>query len=152
MFYHGFNFYSVRNDFIGLAIAAFISWKLTVNNAINKVHRPAMRNMVQLIFILYAKSSSHLFIHHHAIGKAMTAATNVSFKKSFDNKVTTFGTEAPKTLRTPISLILRSAMYALNPNKPRQAMKSESPVNMLKILPIRCSERYNASNEASRKL
>src|SRR4030095_12096194 len=99
MFYHGFNFYSVRNDFIGLAIAAFIAWKLTVNNAINKVQIQAMRNTVKLIFILYAKSSSHLFIHHHAIGKAMKAATSVSFKKSFDNNVTTPGTEAPKTLR-----------------------------------------------------
>src|SRR6188474_2067770 len=144
--------HSVLKDFTGLAIAAFIAWKLTVNNAISKVHRPAIRNTVQLILILYAKSSSHLFIHHHAIGKAMKAATNVSFKKSFDNKVTTFGTEAPKTLRTPISLILRSAIYALSPNKPRQAMKRESAVNIPKILPIRCSERYNASNEASRKL
>ena len=27
--------YSVRNDLTGLATAAFIAWKLTVNNAIN---------------------------------------------------------------------------------------------------------------------
>ena len=144
--------YSVRKLLTGFEIAALIAWKLTVNNATTKVLRPAMMNTVQLIFILYAKSSSHLFIHHHAIGKAMTAAMSVSFKKSFDNNITTFGTEAPKTLRTPISLILRSAIYALSPNKPRQAMKRESAVNIPKILPIRCSERYNASNEASRKL
>ena len=30
IFYHGFCFYSVLNDFTGLAIAALMAWKLTV--------------------------------------------------------------------------------------------------------------------------
>ena len=33
--------YSVRNDFTGLAIAAFIAWKLTVNKVITKAPEPA---------------------------------------------------------------------------------------------------------------
>src|SRR5688572_4420189 len=144
--------HSVRSDFTGLAIAAFIAWKLTVNSATNKVHRPAMTNTDQWIFILYAKSSSHLFMKYQATGNAMIEATRVSFRKSFDNNATTFGTEAPKTFRTPISFVLFSAINALRPNKPRQAMKIENAANMLNILPSLCSERYCASNASSKKL
>ena len=39
--------YSVRNDFTGLAIAAFIAWKLTVANAINIINKPARANIHQ---------------------------------------------------------------------------------------------------------
>ena len=34
--------YSVRNDFTGLAIAAFIAWKLTVNKVITNAPAPAV--------------------------------------------------------------------------------------------------------------
>src|SRR5687768_2198487 len=63
--------YSVLKLFTGLAIAAFIAWKLIVNNAINNAIAPAAANTHQLILILYAKSSSHLFINHQDRGTAM---------------------------------------------------------------------------------
>ena len=37
-------FYSVRNDFTGLAKAALIAWKLTVSNAIINAAMPAVGN------------------------------------------------------------------------------------------------------------
>ncbi len=37
--------HSVRNDFTGLAIAAFIAWKLTVTNAIAIANNPAIKNI-----------------------------------------------------------------------------------------------------------
>jgi hypothetical protein len=43
--------YSVLKLFIGLAIAAFIAWKLTVNNAIKTAIKPARANIHQLMSI-----------------------------------------------------------------------------------------------------
>ena len=45
--------YSVRNDFTGLAMAAFIAWKLTVANAINIINKPARANIHQLSAMRY---------------------------------------------------------------------------------------------------
>ena len=44
--------YSVRNDFTGLATAAFIAWKLTVINAIIIAKIPAIKNIYQLMVTL----------------------------------------------------------------------------------------------------
>ena len=79
--------HSVRNDFTGLAIAAFTAWKLTVNMAINKAITPAKTKTHQPIFIRYAKSCNHLFPAHHAIGEAIRIAMPTSFMKSFDNNL-----------------------------------------------------------------
>src|SRR4030095_15765290 len=102
--------YSVRNDFTGFAIAALIARKLTVANAISKAAIPAVRNTHHSIFILYAKTWSQLFMVIHAIGNAMNTATKTSFRKSRDSNTTIPCTEAPKTLRTPISFTLLSAV------------------------------------------
>jgi hypothetical protein len=64
-------FYSVRNDFTGLANAAFIAWKLTVSNAIVNAANIAIPNTHQLMLTLYGKSFNQLFIAHHAMGKAI---------------------------------------------------------------------------------
>ena len=101
--------YSVRKDFTGFATAAFIAWKLTVNNAISNARIPATKNIHQLIDTRYAKSSSHLFIAHHATGNAITEAISTSFKKSFESIVTIFVTDAPNTFRIPISFMRCSA-------------------------------------------
>ncbi|MEJ7829990.1 MAG: hypothetical protein WKF91_17405 [Segetibacter sp.] len=97
--------YSVLKLLTGLAIAAFIAWKLTVITAISKASNPAVANTHQEIFILYAKPSSHLLIAHHAIGVAITIATHTSFIKSLDNNCTMLPIDAPKTFLTPISLV-----------------------------------------------
>ena len=127
---------------MGLTIAALIALKLTATNAISKDEHAATMNIHQFIVIRYAKSCSHLFIKYQATGNASTEAINVSFTKSLDNNVTTLGTEAPNTFLTPISFVLFSAMNALKPNKPKQAMKIESAANTLKMLPNLFSERY----------
>ena len=50
---HTFTFsYSVLNDFTGLATAALIAWKQTVNNAIQTASKPASANIHQLSGIL----------------------------------------------------------------------------------------------------
>ena len=49
---HHSQFYSVLKLFTGFAIAAFIAWKLTVINAINKARIPAIANTHQLILPL----------------------------------------------------------------------------------------------------
>ena len=45
--------HSVLSDFTGFAIAAFIAWKLTVSKAIKIAITPAIKNIHQLIIILY---------------------------------------------------------------------------------------------------
>ena len=44
--------HSVRNDFTGFAIAAFIAWKLMVSKAIKIATTPAIKNIHQLMEIL----------------------------------------------------------------------------------------------------
>src|SRR5258706_11020768 len=102
--------YSVRNELTGLAIAALMAWKLTVNKATASATNPAAINIHQPIVILYAKSSNHLCINHHASGKANTAEIITSLRKSFDNMETILVTVAPSTFLTPISFVLCSAI------------------------------------------
>jgi len=44
-------FHSVRNDFTGFDLAAFIAWKLTVTNEITKAINPAAANTSQFILM-----------------------------------------------------------------------------------------------------
>src|SRR6476619_1859383 len=108
-FYHSSSvnreFYSFLKLFTGFAIAAFIAWKLIVNNATNVADKPAMINTSHPILILYAKFSSHLCIPHHATGNATSAAIKINFKKSFESMATIFPTLAPSTFRMLISLV-----------------------------------------------
>ena len=98
--------HSARKDSTGLAIAAFIAWKLTVNKAINNAINPATKNTHQWILILYANPCNHLCIPQYAIGEAMTRAIKTNLIKSLDSKAVILETDAPSTFRTPISLVL----------------------------------------------
>ena len=55
-----------------------------------------------------------------------------SFRKSLDSIFHTLKTEAPRTLRTPISLVLCSATKEVSPNKPKQLMKIARAVKIQK--------------------
>ena len=114
--------YSALNDFTGFATAAFIAWKLTVNNAIAIAIMPAIANIHQLISIRYAKACNHLFINHQAIGDAIKMAMHTSFTKSFDNNVVIPVTVQPNILRMPISLVRFSASNAVRLNNPNAEM------------------------------
>src|SRR5687768_18608943 len=98
-------FYSLLKLFTGLAIAALIAWKLTVIKATSKAAKPAIKNIHQLILILYAKPCSQLCITHHAIGKATILASITSFIKSLDTSISILDIEAPNTFLTPISFV-----------------------------------------------
>src|SRR5688572_10583037 len=127
-------FHSVLKLFTGLAIAAFIAWKLIVSSAIKTAKHPAAKNTHQLILMWYAKSCSQLFIAHHATGKATRADIITSFRKSLDSIETILVTLAPKTLRMPISFTRCSAAYVARPNNPKHAMRIESIAPIKKIV------------------
>ena len=66
---------------------------------------PLRANIHQLNVVLNAKSCSHLFIAHQASGAAITNANSTRLIKSFESNETICDTEAPSTLRTPISFV-----------------------------------------------
>jgi len=64
---------------------------------------------------------------HQAIGEASRIAISTSFTKSRDSIAVIPVTEAPNTLRIPISFVLNSAIYDASPSKPRQDIKMANP-------------------------
>ena len=68
-------------------------------------------------------------------------AINTSFKKSLAKSPITLETDAPSTLRTPISLVRRSVLYVAKPNKPRQEIKMASPAKVPTMVPTCASAR-----------
>src|ERR1700722_2209183 len=112
--------------------------------AMKNASRPADGKIHQLMGILYANPSSQLCITHHARGEAIRNDMTISLIKSFDNKKTIFGMDAPNTLRTPISFVLCAVVNKDNPSKPRQAMKIAKPAKRANIFPNKRSLLYNA--------
>ena len=98
-------YYSVRKEFTGLANAAFMAWKLTVIKAITNAKTPATANTHNCILIRNANPCSQLFMIHQVIGDAITNAMKTSNKNSFDNRNKRLFTDAPSTLRIPISFV-----------------------------------------------
>src|SRR3569623_1202513 len=79
---------------------------------------PAEANNHQLIVMRYGKFRNHLFATKYAIGDAITNAITINFIKSAERFVTILFTDAPKTFRMPISLVLFSADKTDKPNNP----------------------------------
>ena len=79
----------------------------------------------------------------------MMQETLTSCTNSFASNPVSPVTEAPSTLRMPISFVRRSAVYAAKPNKPRQEIKIASIANMPANFPISVSEANNASKSLS---
>ena len=67
-------------------------------------------------------NSSAIYGHFRNKADLLVEAINTSTIKSLDNMPTMPGTEAPNTLRIPISLVRCSAVKVTSPNKPRQEM------------------------------
>src|ERR1700751_5260528 len=112
---------------------------LNVSNATISIDEPLNANIHQLNVVRYAKSSSHLFIAHQARGAAMTNANNTSVINSFESSATIWVTEAPTTLRTPISFVLRVVVYITSPKSPKQLMNPARAVHQLSRLAVSCS-------------
>ena len=64
-----------------------------------------------------------MFVVIHASGIDIINAIKINFKKSVERIDTMLLTEAPNTLRMPISFVLFSADKTDNPNKPIQEIK-----------------------------
>ena len=64
------------------------------------------------------------------MGDAINNEITTSLIKSFDSNTTTPCVVAPNTLRIPTSFLLRSAVYAAKPNKPKQPTKIAMHVNI----------------------
>ena len=79
--------------------------------AIKIIPAPVTAKTHQLSEVRYTKSCNQLFIAHQASGNAIRKATNTKAMKSFDNNVTNCVTDAPNTLRTPISLVRVLVIY-----------------------------------------
>ena len=74
------------------------------------------------------------------MGTAMKQEMTTNFKKSLESIFQTLKTDAPSTLRTPISLVLCSATKEVSPNRPKQLIRIARPVNIPDNVPIRSSE------------
>ncbi len=131
--------YSSRKLSTGFATAARMACQLTVSNAMTTATTPANANIHHWISIRYTKSSSHLFIAHQATGEAMKMAKHTNCTKSFESRVTMPATEAPSTLRMPISLVFCWAVNAARPNKPKHAIEMAIAANRAVNVAIRCS-------------
>jgi hypothetical protein len=81
--------------------------------------------------IRYTKFCSHPFIKYQAAGMASTKDIAISTINSFENKNTMLLTDAPKTLRTPTSLVLCTTIKDTNPYKPRHEIKMAIAANNL---------------------
>src|SRR6266487_6759224 len=85
----------------------------------------------QLMVVRYAKSCSHLFINNHAMGAEIKNETIINRKKSFDNMNEMSFTEAPSTLRMPISFIFCSIIKESSPTRPSTFITIDKNVNRL---------------------
>jgi len=69
----------------------------------------------------------------------MINAMPIKIINSLDNKATTWLTDAPNTLRTPISFLRCSEVKADKPNNPKAATKMEIPTKPVRRLLSICS-------------
>ena len=73
------------------------------------------------------------------MGIAIKQEITTSFRKSFDSMFQTLNVDAPKTFRTPISLVRCSATKEVSPKRPRQLIKIAKAVKIPDKVPIRSS-------------
>ncbi len=144
--------YSCLNAFVGFAVAALKDRKLIDSHATINTNAPAIKNRIGLITACNVKFCCHLCIKYHVIGVATMSATTINRTNSRAIKMTTLATDAPNTLRTPISFVLRSTAKDASPSSPRHPMKMESPVKIPTTLLSCWSALYWRSYSASRNL
>jgi hypothetical protein len=91
-------------------------------------------------------------MNHQPMGAETAKAKITNFEKSFESKITKLATEAPITLRMPISFVRCSAIKAANPNKPRQVITIANDANMpanrlIKLM----SENFFSKSESAKR-
>src|SRR5690606_23331857 len=85
---------------------------------------------------------------YQAVGEAIRIAMPTNFTKSLERRWTTLPTDAPKTLRMPISLMRRSVLKVAKPYKPIQEIKIARRENARINEAALRSARYRASNSS----
>ena len=105
---------------MGFDNPALIDSKLMVNNAMPIIKILVKANAHHGMLILYSKLMSHLSIINQAIGLPIKIPRSTNFKKSRVIKEVIVNTDAPNIFRTPISLVLCSAVNMTSPNNPKQ--------------------------------
>src|SRR6185437_16642097 len=88
---------------------------------------PADKNIHQERSLRYSKFSSQPCMKYQDVGTAKHSEMRIRLTKSFDSICHTLSTDAPSTLRTPISLVLCAATKEARPNNPRQEIRMVSP-------------------------
>ena len=86
---------------------------------------------------------------NHANGNAINDDSITSFKNSADNIFIIPVTEAPNTLRMPISLMRFSIVKDASPARPMQQIKIARPANMVVSLLIKFSVKNFLPNSWS---
>src|SRR5579859_2181354 len=114
--------HSVLKLFTGFARAVLIVLAHNIASETRNIKAPPIGNIHQLKDVRYAKFCSHAFAAYHAMGMAIIKATTTRLKKSFDSNETSWVTDAPTTLRMPISFLRRLVIYMTRPSRPRQLM------------------------------
>ena len=99
--------YSYRNAVIGRSFAAIADSDPTVSHAITKAKVVATANCNIDKSMRYTKLFRLSCIMKYAAGQAMILAINTCFENSLLIKITISNTDAPNTLRMPISLVRR---------------------------------------------
>ena len=89
----------------------------------------------QCTFTLNAYPSNQLDVINHANGIAITNAINNNSANSLYNIFKIPITDAPNTLRIPISFFRCKAVKDASPNNPRQATKIANIVKTLNTFP-----------------
>jgi hypothetical protein len=131
--------YSDRREFEGFTNAALSDRYPTVNIAMKRVAANPIRKVSGPIVILYANPSRNLFITYHDRGAARKNPIRISRRYSFEKSNTILSTDAPSTLRTPISFVFWFAMNVANPNRPRHPIKIAIQENTPSSVDILCS-------------
>ncbi len=97
--------YSYLNDFTGFVLATRTMWMLIVKNAINTTTKLGSANINQFNGIRLANPWSQLLMIHQVNGVAMAIDATINTRYSLLTSVSMLLIDAPKTFRTPISLV-----------------------------------------------
>src|ERR1041385_1105083 len=117
---------------------------LTVTNVISKIDPAPTKKYHHDIPVRKAKPDNHDCPITHINGTPITIATNTSIVNSADSNLMMPISDAPKTFRTLISFILRSAVNAVSPYNPRHEITIANTAKILANMDTFCSDAYNA--------
>src|SRR5690349_12705886 len=112
--------YSDLSTRAGLMLAPFKICKLTVPSAISVKMTTGTTSRSQPRLIRNAKPPSHSLMPYHVNGRPITLAMSTSLRNCHDSSDMMLPTDAPSTLRMPISFSFCDVVNDAKPQSPRQ--------------------------------